>query len=90
MTVEHNLCSDKRERLQGFARVMREEVGWCARVEEQIPASAAAAGASVGQWCRHAVDRQVRYAHWTSVIGDQLLFVGELDVLENPLTPAAR
>ena len=85
-TIEHSLCSNHRERLADFMDVRHEEVGWCARVEEKIPASAVAAGASVGKWCDEAVRRQVRYAHWSSVIGDSLLFVSEYQVNEMALS----
>jgi hypothetical protein len=86
-TIEHSLCSDQRDRLEGLAGVRHEEVGWCAHVEELVPASASAAGASVRRWCGVAVQRRVRYAHWSSVLGGRFLFVGEREMLESSQSP---
>jgi hypothetical protein len=79
----------KRELLAGLPRVRRTEVGSCARVTESLPASATAVAASVGRWCNDAIARQVRYADWSSVVGDQFLFVSELRTIEQPLSPVA-
>jgi hypothetical protein len=84
--LSHALCSSRLERLEGL-QTSHAEVGWCADIREQVPATAAAVRAAAGVHCAEAIRRSVAYAHWSAVVGDRFIFAAPRYEHVGPLSP---
>jgi hypothetical protein len=85
--VSHTFCANEGRLLIGLPDLRHEEVGWCARSKELVPARDAAIRLATGQQCEAAVRRGAAYAAWSTTVGRQSLYVTPRRYISHQLPP---